>query len=96
VHENREYAESFGDVAETYDRARPGYAPALIRDLAASDPVNVLDVGCGTGKLAAAFKGSAHVLGIEPDRRRAAIAATRGIEVEIGHFEDWDPAGRSF
>lgn len=96
VHHDREYAESFGVVAEIYDRGRPGYAPALIQELAAAGPGSVLDVGCGTGKLAAAFMGSTRVLGLEPDRRMAAVASARGIEVELGHFEEWDPAGRRF
>lgn len=93
MHEDREYAESFGNVAEIYERARPGYAPALLQELIATAPNEVLDVGCGTGKLAVEFMGSPHVLGVEPDRRMAAVAAARGVEVEIAHFEDWDPAG---
>lgn len=96
VHHDREYAESFGAAAETYDRTRPGYAPALIEELAAKNPRRVLDVGCGTGKLAAAFLDSARVLGVEPDPRMAAVATARGVEVELGHFEEWDPAGRRF
>ena len=49
THEDRERAESFGAVAELYDRARPSYPEALIDALLAGGAERVLDVGCGTG-----------------------------------------------
>ena len=96
-HEDRRRASSFGDAAETYDRERPSYPPALIDELMAGDPRRVLDVGCGTGKASRllAERGCA-VLGVEPDARMAAVARGHGLEVELGSFEEWDPAGRLF
>lgn len=97
LHADRDRAESFGASAETYDRARPGYPDALIDDLMAEGPGDALDVGCGTGKAARPLAArGVRVLGVEPDERMADVARSYGIEVEIGVFEDWDPAGRKF
>jgi SAM-dependent methyltransferase len=96
-HTNRVRAESFGAVSLAYDRARPGYPAALVDDLLAGYPADVLDVGCGTGKAARliAERGVA-VLGVEVDERMAAVARAHGIPVEVGAFETWDAAGRRF
>jgi SAM-dependent methyltransferase len=101
IHGQRSRAESFGAEAERYERTRPGYPVALVADLLAALPPpgrpRVLDVGCGTGKLGRLFaaRGCA-VLGVEIDPRMAAVAARGGLAVEVGRFEDWDPAGRRF
>jgi SAM-dependent methyltransferase len=97
IHTNRSRAESFGAGAQAYDRARPSYPPALIDELLADRPRAVLDVGCGTGKLARPIaERGVPVLGVEIDERMAEVARARDIEVEIGGFEAWDPAGRTF
>ncbi|MEO9139664.1 MAG: methyltransferase domain-containing protein [Jatrophihabitans sp.] len=94
---NRERAESFGRIAAAYDRARPSYPPALVHALLMSDPSNVLDVGCGTGKAARLFaERDVSVLGVEIDPDMAAVARTHGIDVEVSGFEDWDDRGRRF
>ncbi len=36
------------------------------------------------------------MLGVEVDPRMAAFATEHGFDVEVGRFEEWDPAGRSF
>lgn len=94
---NRRRAESFGSRAEQYDRARPGYPAELIDDLMALAPRTVLDVGCGTGKVAGALaaRGVA-VLGVEIDSRMAGVARSKGLAVETAGFERWEPAGRRF
>lgn len=57
----------------------------------------MLDVGCGTGKAAAALAGRGlSVLGVEPDEQMAAVTRGRGIRVEVATFEAWDEAGRQF
>jgi SAM-dependent methyltransferase len=97
LHLDRARAESFGTVAEQYDRYRPGCPDALIDDLAALRPTQVLDVGCGTGKVAVALASRGlSVLGVEPDERMARVARAHGIPVEVGTFETWDDAGRQF
>lgn len=94
---DRGRAESFGSVAANYDRFRPTYPPRLIDDLVALEPRAVLDVGCGTGKAARLFAERAlDVLGVEIDPKMAEIARSYGIPVEVGSFEDWDAAGRTF
>lgn len=97
THDQRDRAESFGAVADDYDRYRPGYPAALIDDLLATRPRTVLDIGCGTGKAAAllAARGPA-VLGVEIDAKMAAVAGAHGIDVEVSRFEDWDDRGRAF
>jgi SAM-dependent methyltransferase len=91
-------ASSFGTDAQQYDRARPRYPEALVSAVIEEHPyASVLDVGCGTGIASAQLE--AHgctVLGIEPDHRMALVARAKGIEVEHGSFEEWDPRGRQF
>jgi SAM-dependent methyltransferase len=97
IHSNRLRAESFGSVAENYDRYRPGYPSQLIDDLVALAPRAVLDIGCGTGKAAVPLvERGVSVLGVELDERMAEVARGHGIEVEVGAFETWDDAGRTF
>ncbi|PZS19609.1 MAG: class I SAM-dependent methyltransferase [Pseudonocardiales bacterium] len=97
LHADRGRAESFGSVADEYDRFRPSYPAGLIEDLVALRPADVLDVGCGTGKAARllAERGLA-VLGVEVDAQMAAVARGHGIDVEIASFESWQAGGRCF
>jgi SAM-dependent methyltransferase len=96
--------------AARYDRARPHYPDALVARIAAAGPGRdvpyvsdrpdgpaVLDVGCGTGIAARQLQAAGcNVLGVEPDARMAEFARRTGVEVEVGTFEAWDPAGREF
>jgi SAM-dependent methyltransferase len=95
--EDRSRAESFGAVAERYDRVRPSYPRELIDALMVDAPGRVLDVGCGTGIAGAllAARGCT-VLGVEIDPRMAQIARGKGLEVEVGGFEEWEDDGRRF
>ena len=98
LHKARLIAESFGNDAEGYDRARPGYPGALVARVVAGSPgLDVLDVGCGTGIAARQFQAAGcTVLGVEPDARMAGFARARGLAVEVATFEAWDPHGRTF
>ncbi len=91
-------ATTFGIDAEAYDRARPGYPASLVDELLAPGATDVLDVGCGTGKLGRILAArGCKVLGIEPDERMAHVAWRRyGLEVDVSRFEDWDDRGRRF
>ena len=96
LHSQRDRADSFGSVAENYDRYRPGYPSALFDEVVAGDWSNALDVGCGTGKVAVSLlERGLSVLGIEPDDRMASVARRHGVTVEVGSFESWEPAGRT-
>ncbi|MDA0165076.1 class I SAM-dependent methyltransferase [Solirubrobacter ginsenosidimutans] len=97
LYRNRERAESFGSIARLYDRYRPTSAPEFLDELAALKPGRVLDVGCGTGKVARELMNRGlDVLGVELDPRMASIAREHGVEVEISGFETWDDRGRTF
>jgi SAM-dependent methyltransferase len=97
AHDNRRRAESFGGLAQQYDHARPGYPAALIEDLVALHPTDVLDVGCGTGKAARLLADHGlPLLGVEVDPLMAEVARGHGLQVEVSAFETWDPAGRHF
>jgi SAM-dependent methyltransferase/GNAT superfamily N-acetyltransferase len=73
-----ERARSFGRVAGEYQRGRPGYPPEAIEWLLGSAPLEVLDLGAGTGKLTAALLDGGHrVIAVEPlDEMRSILAAT--------------------
>jgi ubiquinone/menaquinone biosynthesis C-methylase UbiE len=83
----------FGRIAATYDELRPADAnwwelfELLVRE---GDLVGrrVLDVGCGTGRVAAALaeRGS-RVWGVEPSPEMAAQARSRGVHVKVAHAE---------
>lgn len=97
TYDQRDRAESFGRVADAYDRYRLSYPPKLVADLIGRGRSRVLDVGCGTGKAARLFaERGVPVLGVEPDPQMAAVARRHGLTVEVGTFEDWDDAGRRF
>jgi SAM-dependent methyltransferase len=93
----RDRAESFGAVAADYDRYRPSYPAELIDELVGLAPAAVLDIGCGTGKAATLLAARGlNVLGVEVDPAMAAVARGHGLTVEVGSFESWDAAGRTF
>ncbi len=98
AHRHSEIAQSFGADAEKYDRARPRYPAALVDAIVERLPGRaILDVGIGTGISAEPFRDRGlAVLGVEPDPKMAALARAKGLVVETGRFEDWDPAGRTF
>ncbi|OAI41420.1 hypothetical protein AYO38_03820 [bacterium SCGC AG-212-C10] len=97
--QSEQRAKLFDQQAEYYDRYRPGYPDAVIDEMLAPDPavLDVLDVGCGTGIASrqVAERG-ANVLGVEAAPGMAEIARSHGIAVEVGAFEDWDAAGRTY
>jgi SAM-dependent methyltransferase len=62
-----ERARSFARVATEYERGRPGYPRAAIEWLLGVEPLEVLDLGAGTGKLTAALLDAGHrVTAVEP------------------------------
>lgn len=92
-----EWSRTFGTIAGLYDSARNSYPAELVEDLLAARPVDILDVGCGTGKAGALFLGDGRrVLGVEPDAAMAELARGYGLEVECAAFEEWDDDGRQF
>jgi SAM-dependent methyltransferase len=81
--ERRGRASSFADVADAYERARPGYPDEAVRWLTGDEPRDVVDLGAGTGKLTRSLVAAGHrVTAVEPlpemlaHLRAAAPAAT--------------------
>ncbi len=65
--ERRGRASSFADVADAYERARPGYPEEAVRWLAGEAPRDVVDLGAGTGKLTRILVELGHrVTAVEP------------------------------
>ncbi len=96
LHTDRDLALSFGAHAHAYEKHRPDFPDDLI-DAVAALGHRTLDVGTGTGKAAAALAArGCDVLAVEPDSDMADIARAKGLTVEPGTFEDWDPRGRIF
>ena len=97
LYRDRGRAESFGSIAGLYDRYRPARRPEFVDELVALKPAKVLDIGCGTGKVARELpQRGLDVLGVELDERMAGIAREHGLEVELSAFETWDDRGRTF
>ena len=65
--ESRGPATSFGQVADEYERGRPGYPEEAVRWLVGAEPRDVVDLGAGTGKLTRSLVSLGHrVTAIEP------------------------------
>ena len=81
-------AGAFGSEADAYERGRPGYPRAAIEFCIGKRPLRVLDLGAGTGKLAAELLELGHeVVAVEPlDAMRARIPEP--AEALAGSAED--------
>lgn len=98
----------FGGVADDYDRARPGYPAPAIRWLLGRDPLEVADLGAGTGKLTAVLLDEGHrPIAIEPlqtlrDKLATVLPGVRSLEGRAeaiplpDHAVDAVVAGQSF
>jgi SAM-dependent methyltransferase len=66
---------SFGGAAEHYHRFRPDYPAEALRWALGTDPLMVLDLGAGTGRLGAVVHALGHeVVAVEPDPGMRAVA----------------------
>jgi ubiquinone/menaquinone biosynthesis C-methylase UbiE len=98
--ERRSY---FGSVAETYERARPGYPSIIAERISAftghATGGRALDVGCGTGKgTACLISGGWEVTGVDIDERmlevaRSTIPKARFLASEVGRLSEHFEAG---
>ncbi|MFG3343591.1 class I SAM-dependent methyltransferase [Streptomyces sp. NPDC048018] len=90
---------TFDEDAELYDRARPGYPPALFDDLealaGAGPGARVLEVGAGTGKATVPLAArGCRITAVERGADMAAVARRRlagsgTVEVVTADFETW-------
>jgi SAM-dependent methyltransferase len=103
-HRDRErLRETFGTVAELYDRARPTYPAAVFDDLAElahlEPGLRILEIGPGTGKATMELvRRGWDVTGIELSRELAELARRNVPEaqIEVGDFETWEPSEAGF
>jgi SAM-dependent methyltransferase len=87
---NEEKATSFGTVAGSYDRVRPGPAPAALDWLVPAGCEVAVDLAAGTGLFTRALLGrAARVVAVEPDPRMREVLARRspGLDVREGRGE---------
>ncbi len=77
-------AQSFALVAEEYERGRPSYPSSAIRWLLGDEPLDVVDLGAGTGKLTSALVAAGHrVVAVEPLDEMRAILSERVPEAQV-------------
>jgi SAM-dependent methyltransferase len=90
---------NFGQVAELYARARPGYLLQVFDDLIAlagiPDGGSILEIGPGTGQATGPLARRGYTISaIEPDPPLAAEASRRlqafdNVALHVSRFEDW-------
>ncbi|MEE4496380.1 class I SAM-dependent methyltransferase [Streptomyces sp. BE230] len=70
------HAMSFGEMAELYDRIRPSYPEPAVRWALGDRPLDVIDVGAGTGILTRSLAVLGHrCTAVDPDPRMRAVLA---------------------
>jgi SAM-dependent methyltransferase len=86
-----EKAISFGGVAESYDRVRPGPVPSALDWLVPDGCGVAVDLAAGTGLFTRELLGrSGRVVAVEPDARMREVLARRSPEVDVR--EGWGEA----
>lgn len=81
---------AFREVADAYERARPGYSEEAVRWLVGDEPCDIVDLGAGTGKLTRTLVALGHrVTAVEPlDEMRTQLeAAVPGARALTGSAE---------
>jgi ubiquinone/menaquinone biosynthesis C-methylase UbiE len=75
---------SFGSVAEAYDRGRPGYPRDAAVWLTGEQPLSVLELGAGTGKLTEQLVALGHdVHATDPDPRMLERLTAKFPEIRV-------------
>lgn len=74
----------FGSVVDAYERGRPGYPIAAVRWLTGDEPLSVLELGAGTGKLTRELVALGHdVHATDPDPAMLDILARNYVVTRI-------------
>jgi ubiquinone/menaquinone biosynthesis C-methylase UbiE len=97
IEQQPEPARSFGGVADAYDRGRPSYPREAAVWLTSDQPLAVLELGAGTGKLTEQLVALGHdVHATEPDPQMLALLEKNhpGVRVSQATAEEI-PAGDS-
>lgn len=81
-HDKLAHARSFGEVADVYEAARPGYPPVAVSWLVHPDEVRVVDVGAGTGKLSRVLLATGHeVVAVDPSAEMLDVLRTQTPDI---------------
>ncbi len=96
----------FDEVADVYDRVRPGYPEALVDDVVALSAIlaggRILEIGCGTGLATEAFaRRGFRIQALEPggsmrERAAARLASFAQVALLPVTFEDWSLEAETF
>jgi SAM-dependent methyltransferase len=99
-------AESFDEVAELYERARPTYPQALVADLIAltrlQETHRVLEIGAGTGQLTVSLaRQGIRLIVVERGANLARVlaqnvAAFPQVTIVVADFDKWDTPSDHF
>ncbi len=103
----REQRLVFGEDAELYDKARPGYPESLVDGVLSfvgldASQVRALEVGAGTGKATMSFaRRGVDIVALEPSSAMAALAMGNcrrfpNVRVDVTSFEDWPLEAAAF
>jgi len=86
---NAARAKSFGAVAAAYDAGRPTFPAEALTWILGPGRLQVLDLGAGTGKLAAVAAGLGHdVVAVDPSEEMLSVCRRRpGIDAMVGAAE---------
>ena len=94
------------EIAEHYDRFRPGYPDAITEDIVSlaglPERGKILEVGCGSGHATALFASRGYsITALEPSGGMASVARRRfgsfsNVRVIETTFEAWDPGTERF
>ncbi|MDI6106014.1 class I SAM-dependent methyltransferase [Actinoplanes sp. NEAU-A12] len=97
---------TFGEDADLYDRARPGYPPQLFQDLTVlaglTPRSRVLEIGCGTGQATYPLAQlGCTIVAVELSTDMAAVARRNllhfpNVTIEVAPFENWTPPATPF
>jgi ubiquinone/menaquinone biosynthesis C-methylase UbiE len=96
--ELQRFARSFGPVAASYDRGRPGYPREAAAWLVGRGAAEIVELGAGTGKLTAELVALGHdVQATDPDEAMLEILRERvpGVRTAVGSAEEIPVGDRS-
>lgn len=79
---------SFRSVGDDYERSRPQYPPAAVEWIVDGDPRDILDLGCGPGKLTTQMAALGYrTIGLDPSIRMLESVVVRNLPVICGTAE---------
>ena len=90
---------SFGSVADAYDRGRPSYTRDAVVWATSAEPLTVLELGAGTGKLTGQLVALGHdVHATDPDAAMLDVLRARlpGVRTSVTGAEDIPAADRAY